>query len=68
MKTEQVHRSRPQRTAAPEVQESSGRAKTVREQAEANKAELDALLDEIDEVLEDNAAEFVQGYIQAGGE
>ena len=32
------------------------------------KAELDDLLDEIDEVLEDNAEEFVRSYIQKGGE
>lgn len=30
--------------------------------------ELDALLDEIDEVLETNAEEFVRNYIQKGGE
>ncbi|MCY3560121.1 MAG: ubiquitin-like protein Pup [bacterium] len=32
------------------------------------KAELDDLLDEIDEVLETNAEEFVNSYIQKGGE
>jgi len=32
------------------------------------KAELDDLLDEIDEVLEDNAEEFVRSYIQKGGQ
>ncbi len=32
------------------------------------KAELDDLLDEIDEVLEDNAEEFVRAYVQKGGE
>jgi len=32
------------------------------------KADLDDLLDEIDEVLEDNAEEFVRNYIQKGGE
>jgi ubiquitin-like protein Pup len=32
------------------------------------KAELDELLDEIDEVLEDNAEEFVRNYVQKGGE
>jgi len=29
---------------------------------------LDDLLDEIDDVLEENAAEFVRSYIQKGGE
>ena len=32
------------------------------------KADLDDLLDEIDEVLEDNAEEFVRNYVQKGGE
>ena len=32
------------------------------------KAEIDDLLDEIDTVLEPNAAEFVENYIQKGGE
>ena len=32
------------------------------------KADLDDLLDEIDEVLEENAEEFVRNYFQKGGE
>lgn len=32
------------------------------------KADLDDLLDEIDEVLEHNAEDFVKNYIQKGGE
>ena len=32
------------------------------------KSDLDSLLDEIDEVLEDNAEEFVRNYIQKGGQ
>lgn len=38
------------------------------EKSEKLKAELDDLLDEIDEVLEDNAEEFVRNYVQKGGE
>jgi ubiquitin-like protein Pup len=38
------------------------------EQAEQLKGELDDLLDEIDEVLEANAEEFVRNYVQKGGE
>ena len=54
---------------------------STREQAEATeevtaetakgeklKAEIDDLLDEIDEVLEDNAEEFVRNYVQKGGQ
>ena len=32
------------------------------------KIDLDDLLDEIDEVLEENAEEFVRNYVQKGGE
>lgn len=32
------------------------------------KIELDDLLDEIDEVLETNAQEFVKSYVQKGGQ
>ena len=37
-------------------------------QGEKIKAELDELLDDIDEVLEENAEEFVRSYVQKGGE
>ena len=38
------------------------------ESGEKIKAELDDLLDEIDDVLEQNAEDFVKSYIQKGGE
>ena len=38
------------------------------ESGEKIKAELDDLLDEIDEVLESNAEEFVRSYVQKGGQ
>ena len=38
------------------------------ESGEKIKEELDDLLDEIDEVLETNAEDFVKSYIQKGGE
>ena len=38
------------------------------EQGEKIKAELDDLLDEIDDVLETNAEDFVKSYVQKGGE
>lgn len=37
-------------------------------QPEKLKSDLDALLDEVDSVLEENAEEFVKGYVQRGGE
>jgi prokaryotic ubiquitin-like protein Pup len=47
-----------------DVQETTAASK----QGEKIKAELDDLLDEIDEVLETNAEEFVKSYVQKGGE
>lgn len=37
-------------------------------QAENLKADLDNLLDEIDSILETNAEDFVNSYVQKGGE
>jgi ubiquitin-like protein Pup len=31
-------------------------------------ADVDSLLDEIDDVLEENAEEFVRGFVQKGGQ
>lgn len=41
---------------------------SVVERGKKLKEDLDRLLDEIDEVLEENAEEFVQSYVQRGGE
>jgi ubiquitin-like protein Pup len=37
-------------------------------QGDKLKSELDDLLDEIDDVLESNAEDFVKSYVQKGGE
>ena len=47
-----------------EIEETPGAS----EKGEKIKAELDDLLDEIDDVLETNAEEFVRSYVQKGGE
>jgi ubiquitin-like protein Pup len=60
---EQVRKSAPARQE--EVVED---APAVSETGEKIKAELDDLLDEIDEVLETNAEDFVKSYIQKGGQ
>ena len=41
---------------------------TTSKKGEELKAELDDLLDEIDEVLEVNAEDFVRSYVQKGGQ
>jgi ubiquitin-like protein Pup len=35
---------------------------------QAREAEVDALLDDIDDVLEANAEQFVRGFVQKGGQ
>ncbi|MDE0235934.1 MAG: ubiquitin-like protein Pup [bacterium] len=60
---EQIKKPTPQREQT-EVED----APAASEQVEELKAELDDLLDEIDEVLETNAEDFVKSYIQKGGQ
>jgi ubiquitin-like protein Pup len=51
--------------------EASGGAdgsKKLAKKGEKLKEDMDALVDEIDEVLEENAEEFVKNYVQRGGE
>jgi ubiquitin-like protein Pup len=43
-------------------------ADDVKERHEKISDDVDSLLDEIDEVLEENAEEFVRGFVQKGGE
>ena len=40
----------------------------VQERHEKLNDDVDAILDEIDDVLEENAEEFVRSYIQKGGQ
>jgi ubiquitin-like protein Pup len=58
-----------EQTRKPRPQEGAEEAQTEeRQSSEARSQEVDDLLDEIDEVLEDNAEEFVRSYVQKGGE
>ena len=43
-------------------------APATSDKGEKLKEELDDLLDEIDEVLESNAEDFVRSYVQKGGQ
>ena len=61
---EQKKKQAPARTEDDAVEEVPASS----EQGEKLKGELDDLLDEIDEVLEVNAEEFVKSYVQKGGE
>ncbi|WP_164461583.1 ubiquitin-like protein Pup [Neoactinobaculum massilliense] len=55
--------AQPQRQA-PQEQEQEQEEVQVRHED----LDVDALLDDIDSVLETNASEFVQGFVQKGGE
>ena len=61
---EQKRKSAPERSDEDVVEEVPATSAT----GEKLKAELDDLLDEIDEVLEDNAEEVVRNYVHKGGE
>jgi len=51
-----------------EVQTTTEASTDVQERHEKLSEDVDAILDEIDEVLEENAEEFVRGYVQKGGQ
>lgn len=62
---EQIRKQTPQRESD---NSATVEAPAAAKQGEKLKADLDDLLDEIDEVLEVNAEEFVKSYVQKGGE
>jgi prokaryotic ubiquitin-like protein Pup len=49
-------------------QTETGTTDEARERHEKLSDDVDAILDEIDEVLEENAEEFVRSYVQKGGQ
>jgi ubiquitin-like protein Pup len=60
--------SKAQKTSE-EVEEVAAEESTdVAERHEKLTDDVDAILDEIDEVLESNSDEFVRGFVQKGGE
>ena len=59
---------KPKTTTSRESETADSAAPAVTETGEKLKAELDDLLDEIDEVLETNAEDFVKSYVQKGGQ
>ncbi len=63
-----AEREQKKRAAPARQDEVDEEAPAKSEKGEKIKAELDELLDEIDEVLEENAEDFVRSYVQKGGE
>ena len=56
------------RTSDTQTQTASTPAANLSATGEKLRDDMDALIDEIDEVLEENAEEFVKNYVQRGGE
>jgi ubiquitin-like protein Pup len=56
------------RTEGPPSEESGTGSARVSEKSKKLKEDMDRLVDEIDDVLEENAEEFVRSYVQRGGE
>ena len=63
-----AEREQKKKQAPAEQDEAVADAPGASETGEKLKAELDDLLDEIDDVLETNAEDFVKSYIQKGGQ
>ena len=57
---DQTRKPKPKQDEAPQATEETT--------SESRTEDVDELLDEIDEVLEANAEEFVRSYVQKGGE
>jgi len=70
MPTHDSGQSRPQRQneKTDEVETSAESHTGVAERHEKLTEDVDAILDEIDEVLETNAEDFVRAFVQKGGE
>jgi ubiquitin-like protein Pup len=64
----QEHASRRSEENEPEPDGAEPGSAAVGERKAAIDEDVDAMLDEIDEVLETNAEEFVRGFVQKGGE
>ena len=63
-----AERTQKQKQAPSRTEETVEEAPPTTESGEKLKAEIDDLLDEIDDVLETNAEDFVKSYVQKGGQ
>ncbi len=63
-----AERTRKQKTSVDRSKSGEVVETKVSANGEKLKADLDDLLDEIDEVLETNAEDFVKSYVQKGGQ
>jgi ubiquitin-like protein Pup len=68
MPTHDSGQNRPQRQQEEQTDEAVETNSDVAERHEKLTEDVDAILDEIDEVLESNAEDFVRAFVQKGGE
>jgi prokaryotic ubiquitin-like protein Pup len=68
MPTHDSGQSRPQRQHEDETEEVVEANSDVAERHEKLTEDVDAILDEIDDVLESNAEDFVRAFVQKGGQ
>ena len=68
MPTHDSGQTRPQRQHDDEVEETAEASSDVSERHEKLTEDVDAILDEIDDVLETNAEDFVRAFVQKGGQ
>jgi ubiquitin-like protein Pup len=66
--SEGQQRSNRRANEADEVATEETASSDLKERQDKLNADVDSILDEIDEVLEENAEEFVRSYIQKGGQ
>ncbi|MCA0330097.1 MAG: ubiquitin-like protein Pup [Actinobacteria bacterium] len=62
------HQHRTREGDADQVEETVAASSDLAERKEALDADIDAILEDIDEALETNAEEFVRGFVQKGGQ
>ncbi|GAB2467349.1 ubiquitin-like protein Pup [Jatrophihabitans fulvus] len=68
MPTHESGQSRPQKQTEDQVDEAVEANSDVAERHEKLTEDVDAILDEIDDVLETNAEDFVRSFVQKGGQ
>ncbi|HZC73412.1 MAG TPA: ubiquitin-like protein Pup [Jatrophihabitans sp.] len=68
MPTHDSGQNRPQRQTSDETEETVEASSDVAERHEKLTEDVDAILDEIDDVLETNAEDFVRAFVQKGGQ
>jgi ubiquitin-like protein Pup len=63
-----TQKQKPRKSGDGEAGSSGDGGQKLAKKGKELKEEMDALVDEIDDILEENAEEFVKNYVQRGGE